>query len=215
MSALILRTAIAAGLSLSLAAGLAGPAQAARARSVQAAIDKCDAVAGHPDDPDRVGPPAKREEINLPEAVRLCDAAHRADPTIARIQYQLGRMLFYSGITDRAMIEVKGAADGGHRQAQFVYGLFVMNSRKDAPTDPCVAESYWRKSATAGRQAARMNYVRYALKGAFKSCPEAAGTDEMAQLIKAGRSQADEYYQRVLFEELDDRLAQIATNLQN
>lgn len=198
----------AAALCAAAVIGLASPAQAASAATVKKAVAKCDAVAGHPDDPDRVGPPAERQNINLPEAVRLCEAAHRAAPDIARIQYQFGRMLFYSGQTAPAMVEVKSAADAGHRQAQFVYGLFVMNGRPDAPTDACVAEHYWHKSATGGRQAARMNYVRYALKGAFKTCPGTASKAEMIELIKTGRAVADEYYQRVLFDELGERLAQ-------
>lgn len=197
------------------AAAFTVPANAKGVRGAKAAVAKCDGIAGHPDDPDRVGPPAKREDINLPKAVQLCEAAHKADPSIARIQYQYGRVLFYSGQTERAMVEVKGAADAGHRQAQFVYGLFVMNGRPNAPTDACVAESYWHKSAAGGRQAARMNYVRYALKGAFKTCPGAATQEEMQAFVKAGRGEAKEYYQRVLFEELDQHLAQGAANKPN
>lgn len=211
MKAYMFRNAVVAGLCLATVAGLSAPAAAAD-RNAKKAVAKCDGIAGHPDDPDRVGPPAKRENINLPKAVQLCAAAHKADPSIARIQYQYGRVLFYSGQTEPAMVEVKAAADAGHRQAQFVYGLFVMNGRPNAPTDTCVAESYWHKSAAGGRQAARMNYVRYALKGAFKTCPGAATQEEMAAMVKAGRSEAKEYYQRVLFEELDQHLAKPAAN---
>jgi TPR repeat protein len=200
----MMRSALIAGLGLLTIMGSHAPAHAGAERD--AAIAACDAIAGHPDDPGRVGPPAKRENIDLPQAVTLCGAAVAAAPEVARIQYQYGRVLFYAGETDQAMVAVKAAADQGYRQAQFVYGLFVMNGRDGAPTDRCVAEQYWHKSAVAGRQAARMNYVRHTLLGAFDGCPGVATQSELADLLKAGHAEAREYYQRILFEVLEQQL---------
>ncbi|NJO13026.1 MAG: hypothetical protein HC872_05685 [Gammaproteobacteria bacterium] len=61
-------------------------------------------------------------------------------------RYQLARVLFYANQNERAVGEMRAAADSGYRQAQFVFGLFVSNAREHAPKDPCLVEQYWLKA---------------------------------------------------------------------
>jgi hypothetical protein len=48
-----------------------------------------------------------------------------------------------------------------------------------------------------------MNYV---LLGAFDGCPGIAAQSELADLLKAGHAEVREYYQRILFEVLQQQL---------
>lgn len=146
-----------------LAAGLA-------ASAADTAPTDCDRLAAHPEDPDRVAPPVETSDLAFDRAIAACQADVSRDPDNGRLRYQLGRLLFYANQNEAAVAEVRGAADLGYRQAQFVFGALINNRRPYAPTDPCLIERYWRKSAVAGRQAARISYVRHTVRGKFANC---------------------------------------------
>lgn len=177
-----------------------------------ATVTDCDRLASHPEDPDVVAPGVPSAKVDLPKAVAACTAAVAADPTSARERYQLARVLAYSGDTTRAMAEMKRAADEGYRQAQFVYGLFVDRQRPGAPTDICVAEDYWLKAARNGRQAARVIYVQQVFRGRFDGCHVQASAAEIGQLLDAAAGEARDFYERLLIDELRDRLAERTTS---
>lgn len=172
-----------------------------------AAVTECDRLAAYPDDPGRVGPGARTEEIDLPKARAACEADVAAQPDNPRLRYQLARILFYQGETRRAVDEMRRAADFGYAQAQFVYGTFISKRRPDAPTDICLTERYWLASAKGGRQAARVSYVRHFLKGKFEGCRIHASREEMQQLIDTAAANATDFYERLLIEDLSERLA--------
>ncbi len=171
-------------------------------------VTDCDRLASHPEDPDTVAPGVPGSRVDVPRAVAACAAAVEQDPANARLRYQLARVLAYSGASRRATEEMKRAADDGHRQAQFVYGLLVDRGRPDAPADICVAEDYWLKAARAGRQAARVIYVQRLFRGRFDACRVQAGTEEVGRLLEAAAADAREFSERLLIEELRDRWAE-------
>ncbi len=176
-----------------------------------AEITRCDELAAHPEDPDRVSAGRATADIDLAEARRTCEQDLAASPQNARLRYQLSRVLFYAGEHGDAMTQMRQAADGGHRQAQFVYGVFVVRQRPHAPADICVAEHYWRLSALAGREAAPVNYVLQHLRGSFDACEVKPARAELMRWLEAAQAQAPEgypgYYQRLLIEDLLQRLA--------
>src|SRR5512134_1730728 len=104
---------------------------------------ECDRMTSNPEDPDRVSPGVERGDIDLQKAITVCETELAADPANVRTRYQLARVLFYAGQTERAAAEMRRAADAGYRQAQFVFGALVSNKRDHAPADICVAEHYW------------------------------------------------------------------------
>lgn len=173
-----------------------------------AAVTDCDRLASHPEDPDIVAPGVPGAKVDVPKAIAACTAAVAADPDNARVRYQLARVLAYGGDSARAAVEMKRAADDGHRQAQFVYGLFVDRQRPGAPADICIAEDYWLKAARHGRQAARVIYVQQVFRGRFDGCPVQASAAELGQLLEAAAAEARDFYERLLIEELRDRLAE-------
>ncbi|MGE0581514.1 MAG: hypothetical protein AB7P31_05210 [Steroidobacteraceae bacterium] len=171
-------------------------------------ITDCDRLAAHPEDPDAVAPGVPGSRVDIPSAVAACTSAVEREPANARLRYQLARVLAYSGDSRHATDEMKRAADGGHRQAQFVYGLLVDRGRPDAPTDICVAESYWLEAARAGRQAARVIYVQRLFRGRFDGCRVQATGAEIGQLLDAAAADARDFNERLLVEALRDQWAE-------
>lgn len=182
--------------------------KAAAKAPAAAVVTDCDRLASHPEDPDSVAPGVPSAKVDVPKAIAACTAAVADDPTNARLRYQLARVLAYGGDSRRATAEMLRAADAGSRQAQFVYGLFVDRGRPDAPADICVAEDYWLKAARAGRQAARVIYAQRVFRGRFDTCPVQATQAELGQLLETAAAEARDFYERLLIDELRDRLAE-------
>lgn len=170
---------------------------------------ECDRMTSNPEDPDRVAPGVERKDIDLPKAIAVCETELAADSTRARTRYQLARVLFYAGQTERAAAEMRAAADAGYRQAQFVFGALVSNKREHAPADICVAEHYWLLAARNGRQAARVSYVRHFLNGRFDSCRMGADAAEMKRFLDDAKGAASNYYEGMLIEDLSARLGTV------
>lgn len=170
---------------------------------------ECDRMASNPEDPDRVATGVERKDIDLAKAIAVCESELAADSANARTRYQLARVLFYAGETERAAKEMQAAADAGYRQAQFVFGALISNRRSDAPTDICVAERYWLLAARNGRQAARVSYVRHFLNGRFDSCKRTADLAEMNRFLTEAASAASNYYEGMLIEDLTTRLGAV------
>jgi hypothetical protein len=168
----------------------------------------CDRMAANPEDPDVLAPGTPRARIDLPKAIAACEAAVKADPNDPRMRYQLARVLAYGDQTARGAAEMKRSADQGYRQAQFVYGLQIDRKRPGVPTDMCIAEAYWLKSARADRLAAQVSYVRHVTDGHFKSCKLGADKAEMGRFLDVAEKVGD-YYQRMLAEELREDLAKL------
>jgi TPR repeat protein len=182
-------------------------AQSAVTASRDYPVSECDHRAANPEDQDIIAPAVPRDEMDLPKAIAACEAETSKHPDNARARYQLARSLSYDGQSRRAAEEMKRAADQGYRQAQFVYGLMIDRGRPDMPNDPCIVERYWLKSALAGRQAARVSYVRHALRAKFDSCKVQATPAQMKQFLEAALADAGDYYERLLIEDLSGELA--------
>lgn len=188
-------------IAAALSALLASPALA---KDVPVAA--CDTLAAHPEDPDRIGAGVPRAKVDLPAAIAACRQAVAAHPDTPRFKYQLSRVLFYSGQEQEAVERMRGAAETGYPQAEFVYGLFISNQRNFAPTDLCLAERFWKASAHGGRHAASVNYVRFAEKGRFDACPDLAPKAEMQEMLTKARAAMTSYYERLLVDNLTEDL---------
>ncbi len=177
------------------------------ATMVTAPVSDCDRLAAYPDDPQRVAAGVTREQVDLPLALAACERAVDADPTTPRLRYQFARLLFYANENPRAVAQMRRAADEGYAQAQFVFGTFITRGRPGAPTDLCLAESYWKRSAAGGRQAARVQYLRFTLKGRFETCVARAGDDALRAMLAAATLGATDFYERLVVEDLSEALA--------
>lgn len=171
-------------------------------------VTACDRLAAHPEDPDRVSEGVPTSAVDQALAITACEADHEANPDNARITYQLARVYFYNGRTADAVATMEKAAEGGHRQAQFVMGALISNKRPDTSGDMCDAELWWAQSAKAGRLAAQVSYVRHTTKGLFDDCTRNATVEEMDVFLDNVRETGGgDYYLRLLLTDLKEDLA--------
>ncbi|MCU0757874.1 MAG: ASCH domain-containing protein [Steroidobacteraceae bacterium] len=170
-------------------------------------VADCDRLAAHPEDPQKVTPGLDAAQIDYRAATAACEAAVAAEPANMRARYQLARVLFYANQNQRAVEQMRIAADAGYVQAQYIYATFIVRGRPYAPKDICLADQYWRKAAAAGRQSARVQYVRHALRDSFVGCPGAATWQQMRAMLDAAAKDAAGIYQQALVEDLGEALA--------
>lgn len=185
---------------------LAAAAFMSNAAVAAPSITECDRLASHPEDPDRVAPAVETKDLQFDAAIKACEADLKADPENNRVRYILGRLYFYNKQNEKAVEQVRIAADKGYRQAQFVFGAFIKNKRPFAPTDMCLVEDYWLKSAQAGRQAARISYVNHVLRGKFAGCKIQLSKDEMKAMLDTAANDKPGYYERVLLDDMYEDL---------
>ena len=195
--------AVVAALALSLwcFAGLSSGA-------AQEAATLCDRLAAHPQDPDRIVEGVPTAAVDQLAAIAACEAGLAIDPGNPRLTYQLARVYFYNGRSADAVTTMEKSAAAGYRQAQFVMGALISNNRPDASDDMCDAESWWAKSARAGRLAAQVSYVRHVTKGLFDGCTLHASEDDMTAFLDNVRATGGrDYYLRLLMADLTEDLA--------
>ncbi|MEQ9112233.1 MAG: hypothetical protein RLN84_16945 [Rhodospirillaceae bacterium] len=198
------RTAVVGLAACFVILGLAAPIKAA----AQETVTRCDRLAAHPEDPDRVVAGVATADVDQPAAIAACEADLKADPGNPRLTYQLARVYFYNGRSADAVATMEKAAQAGHRQAQFVMGALITNNRPDASDDVCDAEMWWSKSAKAGRLAAQVSYVRHVTKGLFDACSLNASKDDMTSFLDNVRATGGgDYYLRLLLADLTEDLA--------
>jgi hypothetical protein len=63
--------------------------------AAQNQVTECDRLAAHPSDPDKLTEGVATQDVKLDRAIAACQMAVAADPNNARLNYQLGRVLYY------------------------------------------------------------------------------------------------------------------------
>jgi len=163
----------------------------------------CDVLASHADDPNRVAPGRERAEIakDFPGAIAACRSAVERDPGNPRLQYQLARVLGYSGQGELAMPHRAKAVEGRYPQALFVVGYLYLTGQNENPKDLCRAGELIRESAIEGRVAGQIGFPRYAMQGLFDGCDVKMERAEMLGFLDAAAKQvAGDYYRTMLVE---------------
>jgi tetratricopeptide (TPR) repeat protein len=154
-------------------------------------VTDCDRLAANPPDPDRVTAGVERRDVDLPGAIAACLEARRAHPQEARFSYQLGRVYFYDGQTDKALESFQHAIDLNYRQAKFLVGLIMSRGYEGVPADICRVERLWRSSAEQNHANAQVSYVHFALMGRFDGCDDSADTEQMRLFLEGAAPQLD------------------------
>lgn len=133
------------------------------------AISDCDREAGHGLDPDSVVAGVSRSGMDMDAAEKACREAVKAYPAHARSNYQLGRVLYYSGRGKESLPFLQRAADAGYPQALFVLG-FIQTIEDQVPVNFCAAAELWQRSAALDHPWTGVYLPWEYLKGNFKDC---------------------------------------------
>ena len=170
-------------------------------------VTDCDRLAAHNSDPDKTVAVGVSGKDILPAAIEACRDAIAAEPDNLRFRYQLARALAENGRAAEGHPDIKMAAAGGYRQAQFVLGYLYDEGMQGLPKDPCTAAQLWHGAANQGLMAALISFPHHVVRGHFASCR--ITVDQEALRFMLGRAQAlgPDYYQRMI---ITDLLAELA-----
>jgi len=100
----------------------------AAAARAEPPVARCDALAGDPHDPKRVGAGVLFFEMEVSDAVVACEAAVGVEPGTARLQYQYARALARMRRADLARDFMRKAADQGYPIAQAELGYMLIGA---------------------------------------------------------------------------------------
>jgi TPR repeat protein len=172
---------------------------------VQAQVTECDRLAAHPSDPDKLTEGVVTPVVMqaLKPAIAACEQAVAADPENPRLNYQLGRVLFYNQEYARGFRHVEKAATLRHRQAQFVAGLIYADGQEGfIKPDPCRSVPLWQDAADRGHYAAEVSLSRNYLRGIYDRCGVTLKRDAIIGYLESASKKTKSYYEKILVEYL-------------
>ena len=149
---------VAAGLVVWLGLSTGPGVGPAPAQDFRAPRHQCDALAGNPIDPQRVGPGVPTFAINALPAIEACLEALRQYAGEARFQFQLGRAYRQARQYDEAVRWYSAAAAQGYAGAQNSLG--VMYSRGEGVVENCDTAAHWFGLAAAQGYSAAVSNLR-------------------------------------------------------
>ena len=152
--------------------------------SLAAAVTECDRLAGHKLDPDSVVAGISRSGMDMQAAEKACREAVAAYPAHARSNYQLGRVLYYSGRGKESLPYLEVAADAGYPQAIFVLGFVKTLDGDGIPVDYCGAADLWLKSAALDHPWTGVYLPWEYLQGNFADCDIELSNADLLRLEK-------------------------------
>lgn len=169
----------------------------------------CDILASYPGDPYGVAPGITRDAMDKPAALAACQAALQNDPDNPRLNYELARVLAYSGQEQEAAPYREQAIDAGYPMALFMIGYLRIEGYDQRPADPCYGGALVRLSALAGHPSGLVGFPHYVQTGRFDACrnpPHVEQAEILDFLDRAGKTTGD-YDRRILIKTLKAHFA--------
>ncbi|MER8482108.1 caspase family protein [Mesorhizobium sp. M1322] len=151
-------------------------------------VDPCDLAAGEPLDLQGVVPGLLPNEIGA-DAVKLCEAAVKAYPDVARFRYELGRALLAAGKVDQARKAIQQAADGGHVRAVFELG-YLYATGTGVAVDRKQANTFYAAAADKGDPYGMTSWGRALFHGSGVERDTAKGLDLLLKAAAMGHTYA-------------------------
>lgn len=116
-------------------------------------LAKCDALAAHPEDPDRYGAGVQDQSLAPGAVIEACSKAVKTHPELARTHFQLGRAYFVTNRRSEAFAAFVEAADRGHAGAKKYIGDAFINGfglPEGVETNAGEAMRFYKDSAAGG-----------------------------------------------------------------
>jgi len=167
-------------------------------------ITKCDELAAHPSDPEKVTEGVDEKSVDIENAIEACLSAVRSDPNNPRLNYQLARAFGYAGRHaegDQYRIQ---ALKSGYPQSLFVLGYIRLEGWDGRAADPCYGGELIRLSAQVGTYAGLIGFPHYASTGRFEGCDAYPVIDqkEIDGFLDQAEKGAENYYQEILVKQV-------------
>ncbi|WP_245461344.1 caspase family protein [Mesorhizobium sp. M6A.T.Ce.TU.002.03.1.1] len=151
-------------------------------------VDPCDSAAGEPLDLQGVVPGLLPNEIGA-DAVKLCEAAVKAYPDVARFRYELGRALLAAGKVDQARKAIQQAADRGHVRAVFELG-YLYATGTGVALDRKQANTFYAAAADKGDPYGMTSWGRALFHGYGVERDTGKGLDLLLKAASMGHTYA-------------------------
>jgi len=164
-------------------------------------VTTCDRMTSSRYDRTRLAPPVARAEIDVPAAIKQCEADLVKFPNDPRLNFQLGRLYGYAGDKVKTLAAREAAAAAGNHNVIFLLGyLDWVTAKSDAAR--CTAASEMKLAADRGNYSAQITYAVYFNEGKFKFCEGQASKTEVAAYVAAAKPAVDGFFETRLQEHL-------------
>jgi len=167
-------------------------------------VTKCDELAAHPSDPEKVTEGIAEKSVDKEKAIEACLTAVQADPDNPRLNYQLARVFGYAGRHAESDPYRLQALKAGYPQSLFVLGYIRLEGWDGRAADPCYGGELIRRSAEVGTYAGLIGFPHYASTGRFDGCESYPVIDqkEINEFLTQAEEGADGYYQEILVKQV-------------
>lgn len=119
------------------------------------AIQTCDQLAAHPDDPQAVAKGVPDSRLNAQQVIAACEEAVRLDKNSPRLEFQLARGYLKADRLQDAIEQLVSAAKKGHGGALAYLGDVHLDGGPGIEPDPKLAHSLYKRALAAGYQPAK------------------------------------------------------------
>lgn len=161
-------------------------------------VSECDRQTAYVNDDGRVAPPVARADIDVNQAISVCEAAVLEQPQNGRLYYQLARVLGYDGQDERARQERELAAEAGYPAAQFVLGILDTFNANGDPDVTCRGARYMEQAVQGEAFVALAAYPAYRAEGLFDHCEGLVRHEELLDMLARAEPLANGYYRSML-----------------
>jgi len=119
------------------------------------AVQTCDQLAAHPDDPQAVAKGVPDSRLNAQQVIAACEEAVRLDKSSPRLEFQLARGYLKADRLQDAIEQLVSAAKKGHGGALAYLGDVHLDGGPGIEPDPKLAHSLYKRALAAGYQPAK------------------------------------------------------------
>jgi hypothetical protein len=170
---------------------------------------ECDRLTSSRYDRTRLAKPVAREDMDVPAAIRQCEADLLRFPGDPRIHFQLGRIYGYAGNQAKTLEHRRAAAAAGNHNAIFLLGYLAWSSAKDDQAR-CSAARDMRLSADRGNYSGQLTVASLFLEGRLAMCRDLVTAEQVRSYLKAARPSVDGFFETRLAAHLAYELERVA-----
>ena len=166
----------------------------------------CDRLSASHYDRTRLAPGVARADIDVPQAIAVCEADLARLPGDPRLLFQLGRLYGYAGDKGRTLAFRRAAAAAGNDNAIFLLGYLDFAVATDDAAR-CAAARRMKLAADRGNYSARITYPSYVIEGKLAACPNRGSIPEFRAYLAAARPSVEGFFETRFAEHLASQLA--------
>ena len=164
-------------------------------------VTECDRLTASHYDRTRLARPVDRDQMNVPEVIRQCEADLARYPGDPRLLFQLGRVSGYANDPLKTRAYREAAAAAGNHNAIFLLGFLDWTAAKDDAAR-CAAAGDMKLAADRGNYSGQITVATWFLEGRFAPCGSLVSRDEAIAYVKAARPVVDGFFETRLAEHL-------------